>query len=126
MMYAVKGRSPTAKLNFAKALSTYGIREKIVIDKSVASILGIRGINKILKRSECQTAIAITRSKFHNNIIKQDHRSIKRRTGPMLGVKSFSSASATLQGIEATYMIRKKQFNSDGSGFVQFASPFHR
>jgi len=50
-----------------------------------------------------------------------DHRFIKRRTRPMPGLKSFSSAAATLEGIEVTQMIHKRQFNSDRCGFVQFA-----
>jgi len=69
-----------------------------------------------------QMPIATIRSKYLNNIIEQNHRFIERRTRPMLGFKSLSSASATLEGIEVTHMIRKKQFDSDGSGFVLFAS----
>ena len=113
---------PAAALFFAKALLANGIPEKIVIDKSGANTAGIRGVNKILNRFGCQVPITTIRSKYLNNIIEQDHRFITRRTQPMLGFKSFSSASATLEGIEVTQMIRKNQFNSDGSGFVQFAS----
>ncbi|HIP23262.1 MAG TPA: IS6 family transposase [Rhodobacteraceae bacterium] len=113
---------PAATLFFAKALSTNGIPEKIVIDKSGANTAGIRGVNKILKRVGCRVAIATIRSKYLNNLIEQDHRFIKRRTRPMLGFKSFSSASATLEGIEVTHMIRKKQFKSEASGFKQFAA----
>jgi len=35
-----------------------------------------------------------------NNLIEQDHRSIKLRLGPMLGLKRFRSASITIAGIE--------------------------
>ena len=44
-----------------------------------------------------------------NNRIEQDHRRIKRRVRPMLGFKSFSSASTTLAGIEMVHMMRKRQ-----------------
>ena len=121
-MLSERRNEPAATLFFAKALSTNGIPEKIVIDKSGANTAGIRRVNKILKRFGYQVPITTIRSKYLNNIIEQDHRFIKRRTRPMLGFKSFRSASATLDGIEVTHMIRKRQFNSDGSGFVQFAS----
>jgi putative transposase len=47
--------------------------------------------------------------KYLNNIVKQDHRAIKRLTRPMLGFKSFWSAAVTLAGIEPMHMIRKGQ-----------------
>jgi len=40
----------------------------------------------------------------------------------MLGFKSFSSAAATLEGIEVAQMIRKKQFGLKGNGFAQFSA----
>jgi len=45
-----------------------------------------------------------------NNLIEQDHRSIKLRLGPMLGLKRFQSASITIAGIELMHRIRKGQF----------------
>lgn len=45
-----------------------------------------------------------------NNLIEQDHRSIKLRLGPMLGLKRFRSASITIAGIELMHRIRKGQF----------------
>ena len=44
-----------------------------------------------------------------NNIIEQDHRSIKRIVNPMFGFQSFRSANQTLKGIEAMNMIKKGQ-----------------
>ncbi len=55
-------------------------------------------------------------------MIEQDHRFIKRRTHPMLGIKSFNSATATLEGIKVAQMIRKRQLELEGSEFVQFAA----
>ncbi len=61
-------------------------------------------------------AIRIRKSQYLNNRIEQDHRRIKRRVRPMLGIKSFSSAAVTLAGIEMVHMMRKQQgrfaFNS--------------
>ena len=46
-----------------------------------------------------------------NNVIKQDHRNIKRLTKPMMGFGSSNTARRILQGIEAMSMIRKGQAN---------------
>jgi transposase-like protein len=45
-----------------------------------------------------------------NNLIEQDHRSIKLRLGPMLRLKRFRSATITIAGIELIHRIRKGQF----------------
>ena len=47
-----------------------------------------------------------------NNIIEQDHRSLKRIINSMLGFQSFRSANKTLKGIEAMNMIKKRQVNN--------------
>ena len=52
----------------------------------------------------------IRSSKYLNNLIEQDHRSIKLRLGPMLGFKRFRNASITIAGIELMHRIRKGQF----------------
>jgi transposase-like protein len=44
-----------------------------------------------------------------NNIVAQDHRSVKRITRPMLGFKSFEAAQSTLAGIELMHMLQKGQ-----------------
>ena len=66
--------------------------------------------------------IKILQVKYLNNIVEQDHRFIKKLTRPMMGFKSFHSASATLQGIEIAHMIRKRQFGRTTQlAFQQFA-----
>nr|WP_263359772.1 transposase [Acidicapsa ligni] len=50
-------------------------------------------------------------SKYLNNLIEQDHRSIKSRTHPMLGFKSFSSAASTIAGVDLPRRIQKEQFS---------------
>jgi transposase-like protein len=52
----------------------------------------------------------IRSSKYVNNLIEQDHRSIKLRLGPMLGLKHFRRAATTIAGIELIHRIRKGQF----------------
>src|SRR3954453_4551751 len=45
--------------------------------------------------------------KYLNNVIEQDHRTVKKRVWLAKGYGSFRSAWRTLQGIEAVNMIRK-------------------
>jgi transposase-like protein len=47
--------------------------------------------------------------KFLNNPVEQDHRFVKRRVHPGLGVGAFATASRTIQGYEAIHLIRKSQ-----------------
>lgn len=50
--------------------------------------------------------------KYLNNIVEQDHRFIKKRVRSMLGLKSFSTATSVIYGIEAMHMIKKGQLIS--------------
>ncbi len=47
--------------------------------------------------------------RYLNNIVEQDHRSIKRRVRASQGFRSFHSAARTIEGIEMMNMIRKGQ-----------------
>ena len=58
---------------------------------------------------KCLKPIRIRQSRYLNNRIEQDHSRIKRRVGPMLGFKAFTSAAVTLAGIEMVQMMRKRQ-----------------
>jgi transposase, IS6 family len=49
------------------------------------------------------------RGRWLNDRVEQDHRRIKRRTGPMLGFGSFRTARRTLAGVEAMAMLGKGQ-----------------
>ena len=108
---------------FRHAIKANGVSKRIVIDKSGANLAGLLRINVGLKFSRSHRQIEILRGKYLNNIVKQDHRFIKKITRPALGFKAFHSAAATLAGIEVAHMIRKKQFQSNCiSPFKQFAS----
>ena len=50
-------------------------------------------------------------SKYLNNLIEQDHRGVKLRTGPMLGFKWFRTAAITIAGVELLRRIHKGQFD---------------
>jgi transposase, IS6 family len=51
--------------------------------------------------------VALRQCKYLNNVIEQDHRTIKKRVWLAKGYGSFQSAWRTLQGIETMNMIRK-------------------
>lgn len=107
---------------FARALEVNGLPRKIVTDKSGANTAGITAINRMLKRFGCPIPIEMVRINYLNNMVEEDHRTIKKRIRPMLGFKSFVSASATLQGIEVANMIRKGQITPGLGPFAQFAA----
>ena len=46
-------------------------------------------------------------------MVEQDHRAIKRITGPMMGLKNFHCAQAIIAGIETMHMIHKGQMKLD-------------
>ena len=52
---------------------------------------------------------SLRQCKYLNNVIEPDHRFIKRRTRPMLGVKQFTTAWRTVRGIEMMHALRKGQ-----------------
>ncbi len=58
-------------------------------------------------RERKKKKIVIRQIKYLNNIVEQDRRGIKSRIRPMLGFKSFCSATKTIAGIEIMHMIRK-------------------
>lgn len=64
----------------------------------------------------------MVRIKYPNNMAEQDHRPIKKRILPMLGFKSFASASAALESIEVANMIRKGQMTPGVCPFAQIAA----
>jgi len=51
--------------------------------------------------------VALRQCKYLNNVIEQDHRTVKKRVWLTKGYGSFQSAWRTIQGIETVHMIRK-------------------
>jgi len=93
-----------------KDIRTQGVPEKITLDKSGSNTAAVTRYNRIDK-----TAIVIRHSKYLNNIVEQDHRTVKRQVRPMLGFKSFWAARCTLAGIEVMHAIRKGQLDPTGT-----------
>ena len=74
------------------------------MDKSGANFAALQAIN-----AKRQTPIKIRQIKYLNNIVEQDHRTIKRIVKPMMGFKNFQCARVIPSGIEVMHMIRKGQ-----------------
>lgn len=121
-MLSQKRDANAARHFFKQAIDNNDVPGKVVIDKSGANLAGLLWTNVMLKFTNESKLIKIIQVKYLNNIVEQDHRFIKKLTRPMMGFKSFRSASATLQGIEIAHMIRKRQFGiTTQSAFQQFA-----
>ena len=103
-----------------KAIGNNGKPRIINIDKSGANTMAIRTVNK---RALSTNKIKIRRVKYLNNIVEQDHRTIKRRICITTGFKEFESAQRTLAGIETINIIRKNQIqNPRKTWFATFNS----
>jgi IS6 family transposase len=107
-LLSAKRDAAAAKRFFRKALAqphTVNPRT-ITVDKNACypkAITGMKRDGQLWRRSK------LRQIKYLNNIIEQDHRRIKRLTGPGLGFGSFRTARRTLAGFEAMAMIRKGQ-----------------
>ena len=105
---------------FEKAMKVNGVPEKVAMDKSGANKAAMDEIN-----TSREMPILVRQVKYLNNLVEQDHRFVKRVTRPMLGFKSFKTASAVLAGIELMHMIRKGQLMMKGCNKRLFANQFY-
>ena len=110
-MLNAKRNRKAAKRFLKKVLSSNPnqMPKAITVDVNPAYPIAIHELknDKILPKN-----VGIRQIKYLNNIIEQDHRSIKRIVNPMLGFQSFRSANKTLKGIEAMNMINKGQIKN--------------
>ncbi|MFJ5625512.1 IS6 family transposase [Peribacillus loiseleuriae] len=107
--YLSKTRDKKAvKRFFKKALRSFHVSKPrvITVDKNRAYPIAVEEL-RIEKNMPSDTQLR--QNKYLNNIVEQDHRFIKMRVRPMLGLKSFRTATYILSGIEAMHMIKKKQ-----------------
>jgi transposase, IS6 family len=107
-LLSVKRDATAAKRFSRKALKqSHTVSPRtITVDKNAAYPVA----TKAMKRAgELWRFAKLRQVKFLNNIVKLDHRRIKRLVRPGLGFKSFVSASQTIAGDEAMAMIRKGQ-----------------
>jgi transposase-like protein len=97
-----------AKAFFRKAAkSQQRPPQTITLDGYTASH---RAVRELKADGSLPTDTKLRWSKYLNNLIDQDHRSVKQRVAVMLGFKQFSNAATTIAGIELMHRIRKGQF----------------
>ena len=82
--------------------------EKINVDGNSATHRGLRLLGDEDARWR---GVDVRARRYLNNVVEQDHRAVKQRCAPMLGLKSFRSAAITLAGIELAHRIRKRQYS---------------
>ncbi len=116
-MLSAKRDQKAAKRFFKKALNSNHnqIPRVITVDKNPAYP---PAIDKLKNDKILPINVGIRQIKYLNNIIEQDHRSIKRIVNPMLGFQSFHTAIKTLKGIEAMNMIKEGQVKN-----LNYSSP---
>jgi len=95
-----------ARKFFEKAMALHGDPEKVTMDESGSNKAAMDEINQ-----HREVPIEVRQIKYLNNIVEQDHRSVKRITKPMMGFKSFPAARNLLVGIEL--MHRHSQGSDD-------------
>ncbi len=91
-----------ARRYFERAIDLHGEPEKVTIDRSGANAAAVRGLV-----ADTGPDVELRQSKYLNNLVEQDHRSVKRRVLPMMGFKTFESARKLIAGIETMHMIKK-------------------
>ena len=105
-LLTAKPDKKSAKRFFRRALCRDNTRNprEIVIDR-LKSYLG--ALRDMKREGELWRFTRHRRRQWRNNLVEQDHRRIKRRSGPMLGFQSFWTARRTLAGVEAMAMLAK-------------------
>jgi IS6 family transposase len=95
-----------AKRFFRKALQSAGnpVPRVVNVDKNPAYPVAVKALQdeRVLPRR-----VRLRQCKYLNNIVEQDHRTVKKRLRLAKGYNSFRSAWRTLQGIETMHMINK-------------------
>jgi IS6 family transposase len=101
-----KRDAAAAKRFFRKVFrsSNNPISRVINVDKNPAYPAAIRGLKR---ESILPRRVRMRQCRYLNNIVEQEHRSVKKRTWLAKGYGSFQSAWRTLEGIETVNMIRK-------------------
>jgi transposase-like protein len=96
-----------AKAFLRKAMKGQRIPTKITLDAYAASH---RAVADLKDTGELPKRVVVRSCKYLNNVIEQDHRRVKQRLRPMLGLKSFRTAAVAIGGIELAEKIKKGQF----------------
>jgi IS6 family transposase len=124
-LLTAKRDAASAKRFFRKVfLTSANVQPRIInVDNNPAYPVAIEQLKQDgTVRRRCR----VRQCKYRNNIVEQDHRTVKRRVWLAMSYGSFRSASRTLQGIEAVSMIRKGRARwvakADPSGQARFTN----
>ena len=114
-LLTAKRDAAAAKRFFRRALANSGNRMPRVInvDKNRAYPVAV---GELKEQGMIRRRCRLRQCKYLNNIVEQDHRSVKRRTWLAKGYGSVPTAWRTLRGIEAMDMIRKGRARRDAKG----------
>lgn len=97
-----------AKRFLIRAPERHGAPDRITLDGSPATDSAVA---EVRKSEALRPQTKLRTSKYLNNIIEQDHRSVKQGFYPMLGFKNFAHATTTISGIELALKIKQSQFD---------------
>jgi transposase-like protein len=100
----------TAKCFFTRAIDQHNAAERITLDGYPATHAAVA---ELKNSGVLHPQMHVRISKYLNNLIEQDHRRVKQRIYPMLGLKSFGNTTVMIIGVELAQKIRKGQFNTE-------------
>src|SRR6202051_4843232 len=90
-----------------RAVKSQRMPTKTTLDAYAASH---RAVGELKVSGELSKRVQVRSNKYLNNLIEQDHRRVKQRLRPMLGLKSFRTAAVVISGIELAEKIKKGQY----------------
>jgi transposase, IS6 family len=105
-LLSAKRDAAAAKRFLHSALRSPGhVRPRVInVDRNPSYpkvITELKQAGELGRRCRCRPV------RYLNNVVKQDHRAIKRRIRASQGFRTFHSAWRTIQGIETVNMIRR-------------------
>jgi len=105
-LLTAKRDTAAAKRFLRKAIDASGnpMQRVMNVDKNPAYPAAVEALKA---DGSLPARVALRQCKYLNNLIEQDHRTVKKRVWLAKGYGSFRSAWRTLQGIETVDMIRK-------------------
>ena len=105
-LLTAKRDAAAAKRFLRKALAAPGnpVPRVMNVDKNPAYPAAVEGLKA---EGALPRRVRLRQCKYLNNVVEQDHRTVKKRVWLAKGYGSFQSAWRTLQGIETVAMIRK-------------------
>jgi transposase-like protein len=110
-------RTPVFSTSHYLFTSYWGATPRVItVDKNAAYP---KAVKELKASGDLAASCELRQSKYLNNLVEQDHRSIKRLVKPGMGFFSFETAWRTLQGFEVMNMMRKGQLQGVEKGDVR-------